>query len=85
MKTTNAGRPEPEIVGDHFEARLGRRIRKARQRQGLSVVEAVQRTNGKVSVTAWRYYERGLSEPMLSNFLAVCDALGVPHSKLLKD
>ena len=70
--------------GDHFGAKLGRRIRELRLAKGLSVAESSGRTDGLVSDSSWHSYERG-QEPSASRFLAVCEALGSDPRKIAHD
>ena len=78
------GRKLADTVGDHFIAAVGRKIRREREKQELTVKDAADKTGGVVGRTTWRSYERGMSEPSLSKYMALCTALGVPFTKFLK-
>ncbi len=62
---------------------LGKRIRKVRKRQGLSLRDLASRC--KFSASFLSQVERGISLPSIVSFLALCEGLGVPASDLLPE
>lgn len=62
---------------------VGRRIKAAREAQGLTQEELAARVN--ISTTHMSVIERGLKVPRLDTFVAIANALGLSADALLVD
>ena len=72
-----AGRPPAETSEDTFAGRVGGLIRRRRVKLKLTLNEVARRSGGSLTVSMLSSYEIGRSEPTLSNYVALCMALGV--------
>lgn len=67
---------------DTFAGRLGARLREVRVSAGVTLEQVAERTG--LSASSLSDYELGTTEPKLSVFLAICEALNVNPNTIRK-
>ncbi len=75
----------PDLAEDRHTSRLGERLRRVRQQQGLSLHEVEETSDGRLKASVVGAYERGERAVSITRLQVLADFYRVPIAELLPD